>query len=55
MKISFLYCGTRERLTVEDTPAGLVISFLPTGQSLTLTGVSELCLKVFDGVIRGQF
>lgn len=39
MKISFLYFGTRERLSVEDTPAGLVISSLPSGQSLTLTDV----------------
>lgn len=40
MKISFLYFGTRERLSVEDTEAGLVISSLPTGQSLTLTDVA---------------
>jgi len=40
MKLSFLYFGTRERLSVEDTDGGLVISSLPTGQSLTLTGVS---------------
>ncbi|PHO03759.1 hypothetical protein CSC82_09235 [Rhodobacteraceae bacterium 4F10] len=40
MKLSFLYFGTRERLSVEDTDAGLVISSLPTGQSLTLTGVT---------------
>ena len=39
MKISFLYFGTRERLTVEDTDAGLVISSLPTGQSFTFTGL----------------
>ena len=39
MKISFLYFGTRERLSVEDTEDGLVISSLPTGQSLTLTGI----------------
>ncbi|MEO0477495.1 MAG: 1,4-beta-glucanase, partial [Planctomycetota bacterium] len=39
-KISFLYFGTRERLSVEDTPEGLVISSLPTGQSFTFTGVS---------------
>ncbi len=41
MKISFLYFGTRERLSVEDTSAGLVISSLPTGQSMTLTGVTK--------------
>ncbi len=40
MKISFLYFGTRERLLVEDSAEGLVISSLPTGQSLTLTGVA---------------
>lgn len=39
MKISFLYFGTRERLNVEDTEAGLEISSMPTGQSMTLTGV----------------
>ncbi len=41
MKISFLYFGTRERLSVEDSSEGLVISSLPTGQSVTLTGVSK--------------
>ncbi|MEM9240289.1 MAG: hypothetical protein AAGB07_09955 [Pseudomonadota bacterium] len=41
MKISFLYFGTRERLSVEDSSEGLVISSLPTGQSITLTGVSK--------------
>ena len=41
MKISFLYFGTRERLSVEDTSAGLKISSLPTGQSMTLTGVTK--------------
>ncbi len=41
MKISFLYFGTRERLSVEDSSEGLVISSLPTGQSMTLTGVSK--------------
>ena len=40
-KISFLYFGTRERLSVEDTPDGLVISSLPSGQSFTFTGVSK--------------
>ncbi len=39
MKISFLYFGTRERLSVKDTAEGLVISSLPTGQSVTLTGI----------------
>ena len=41
MKISFLYYGTRERLSVEDTDAGLVISTLPSGQSMTLTGTTK--------------
>ncbi|MEX0349892.1 MAG: hypothetical protein AB3N15_10760 [Paracoccaceae bacterium] len=41
MKISFLYFGTRERLSVADSNEGLVISSLPTGQSLTLTGVTK--------------
>lgn len=39
MTLSFLYFGTRERLSVEDTADGLVIGSLPSGQSLTLTGV----------------
>ena len=39
MKISFLYFGTRERLSVEDSNDGLVISSLPTGQSFTFTGL----------------
>ncbi|MEH6527025.1 MAG: hypothetical protein V7723_13200 [Sneathiella sp.] len=39
MKISFLYYGTRERLSVEDSNEGLVISTLPSGQSMTFTGV----------------
>lgn len=41
MKISFLYFGTRERLDFVDTHEGLVISSLPTGQSLSLTGVER--------------
>ena len=40
-KISFLYFGTRERLSVEDSADGLVISSLPSGQSVTLTGVTK--------------
>lgn len=39
MKISFLYFGTRERLSVRDTSEGLVISSLPTGQSFAFTDV----------------
>ncbi len=41
MKISFMYFGTRERLSVEDSGEGLIISSLPTGQSITLSGVSK--------------
>ncbi|MFY8149015.1 MAG: glycoside hydrolase family 9 protein [Prochlorococcaceae cyanobacterium] len=41
MKLSFLYFGTRERLSVSDTPEGLRISVEPTGQSLLLRGVSR--------------
>lgn len=40
-KISFLYFGTRERLSVEDTPDGLVISSLPSGQGFLFTGVAK--------------
>ncbi|WP_306142981.1 hypothetical protein [Roseibium sp. MMSF_3412] len=40
-KISFLYFGTRERLSVEDTPEGMVISSLPSGQSFVFSGVSK--------------
>lgn len=40
MKISFLYYGTRERLSVEDTDQGLVISTEPSGQSFTFTGIT---------------
>ncbi|MEO1016262.1 MAG: hypothetical protein AAFY56_01010 [Pseudomonadota bacterium] len=39
-KISFLYFGTRERLSVEDSDEGLVISSLPTGQSFTFSGLA---------------
>ncbi|PHQ71641.1 MAG: hypothetical protein COB93_02835 [Sneathiella sp.] len=40
MKISFLYYGTRERLSVEDTDEGLVVSTQPSGQSMTFTGIT---------------
>lgn len=40
-KISFLYFGTRERLSVEDTPEGMVISSLPSGQSFVFPAVSK--------------
>ncbi|MDA7967239.1 hypothetical protein, partial [Ruegeria sp.] len=53
MKISFLYFGTRERLTVEDTDAGLVISTLPSGQSFTFTGVTTADLV--PGLVEFHF
>ncbi len=53
MKISFLYFGTRERLSVEDTSEGLVISSLPTGQSFTFTGVTKADLV--PGLVEFHF
>jgi hypothetical protein len=53
MKISFLYFGTRERLSVEDTADGLVISTLPSGQSFTLTSVSKADL--IPGLVEFHF
>ena len=41
MKISFLFFGTRERLTVEDTDAGLKIWSMPSGQSITFTDITK--------------
>ena len=41
-KLSFLYFGTRERLSVDDTDEGLLISVEPTEQS---------CLLVLQKVI----
>jgi len=41
MKLSFLYFGTRERLTAEDTDDGLLLSVQPSGQSLLLSGVAK--------------
>ncbi|MAI70290.1 MAG: hypothetical protein CMM01_05195 [Rhodopirellula sp.] len=38
-KLSFLYFGTRERLSVEETSEGLLISVQPTNQSVLLSGV----------------
>ena len=38
-KLSFLYAGTRERLSVIDTDQGLLIQFEPTDQSVLLLGV----------------
>jgi cellulase/cellobiase CelA1 len=40
-KLSFLYFGTRERLSVRDTAEGLLISVLPTNQSILLVGVTK--------------
>jgi len=40
-KLSFLYFGTRERLSVEDTAEGVLISVEPTGQSVLLAGVAK--------------
>ena len=40
-KLSFLYFGTRERLSVEDTTEGLLISVQPTNQSVLLAGISK--------------
>ena len=52
-KISFLYFGARERLSVEDRDTGLVISSLPTGQSVTLTGVQKADL--IPGLVEFHF
>ena len=38
-KLSFLYLGTRERLSTVDTDEGLLISVEPSGQSILLVGV----------------
>lgn len=40
-KLSFLYFGTRERLTVTDTAEGLLISVEPSKQSVLLVGVKK--------------
>ncbi len=40
-KLSFLYFGTRERLTVTDTADGLLISVEPSKQSVLLVGVAK--------------
>lgn len=40
-KLSFLYTGTRERLSVVDTDQGLLIQFEPTNQSVLLQGVQR--------------
>ena len=41
MKLSFLYFGTRERLSLTDTAEGLSISVLPTNQKILLVGVTK--------------
>ena len=40
-KLSFLYFGSRERLSVDDTSEGLLISSEPSGQSVLLVGVQR--------------
>ena len=40
-KLSFLYFGSRERLSVDDTSEGLLISSKPSGQSVLLVGVQR--------------
>ena len=40
-KLSFLYVGTRERLSVSDTADGLFIQFEPSGQSVLLAGLQR--------------
>ena len=40
-KLNFLYLGTRERLSVQDTNEGLLINTEPSGQSLLLVGVQR--------------
>ncbi len=44
MKISLLYFGSRDRLFVEDTDEGLLISSEIAGQSILLVGVSKASL-----------
>ena len=40
-KLSFLYLGTRERLSTEDTDEGLLITVQPSQQSVLLVGVTS--------------
>ncbi|GHB26380.1 hypothetical protein GCM10007094_13330 [Pseudovibrio japonicus] len=40
MKISFLYYGMRERLSVDETNDGLLVSTQPTGQSFLFEAIS---------------
>lgn len=53
MEISLLYFGTRERLTVEDSAEGLVIASLPSGQSVTFTGVTKA--QLIPGLVEFHF
>jgi GH18 family chitinase len=53
MKISFLYFGTRERLSVEDSDNGMVISSEPSGQSFTFLGIEKADL--IPGMVEFHF
>ncbi|MDO7681739.1 MAG: cellulose binding domain-containing protein [Pirellulales bacterium] len=48
MKLSFLYYSSRERIFVEDTAEGLLLSSKTTGQSTLLVGVSRNQLVPFN-------
>ena len=44
-KISFIYLGTRERISALDTDQGLLISVEPSGQSVLIEGVQSTRLR----------
>ena len=44
-KISFIYLGTRERVSALDTDQGLLISVEPSGQSVLIEGVQSTQLR----------
>ena len=44
-KISFIYLGTRERVSAVDTDQGLLISVEPSGQSVLIEGVQSTQLR----------
>ena len=44
-KISFIYLGTRERVSAVDTDQGLLISVEPSGQSVLIEGVQSIQLR----------
>ena len=44
-KLNFIYVGTRERLTVQETSKGLLILFKPTNQSFLLAGIQKSDLR----------